>query len=66
MAARRYSVFVETTHGRTPAGFSVPANATPVDISLMLREKGWTAYRVCADHSAFAWIATIIDWGRAA
>jgi hypothetical protein len=66
MNARRYPVFVETSHGRTQAGFSVPASATPVDVSLMLREKGWTAYRIRADHSAFIWIATVIDWQRAA
>jgi hypothetical protein len=44
----------------------LPANAAPVDVSLMLREKGWTAYRIRFDHSAFAWIATVIDWQRAA
>jgi hypothetical protein len=53
-------VLVETSHGRTQAGFSVPANATPVDVSLMLREKGWTAYRIRFDHSAFVWVATVI------
>ena len=66
MNARRYPVFVETAHGRTQAGFSVPANATPVDVSLMLREKGWTAYRIRFDHSASVWIAMVIDWQRAA
>jgi hypothetical protein len=59
-------VFVETSHGRTQAGFSVPASATPVDVSLMLREKGWTAYRVRFDPSTFVWIARVIDWQRAA
>jgi hypothetical protein len=48
------------------AGFSLPANAAPVDVSLLLREKGWTAYRIRFDHSAFVWIATVIDWQRAA
>jgi len=62
MSTRRYAVFVETSNGRAQAGFSAPANAAPVDVSLMLREKGWTAYRIRADHSAYAWIATIIDW----
>jgi hypothetical protein len=66
MATHRYRVFVETSHGRTAAGFSVPDKAAPVDVSLMLREKGWTAYRIRADHSASAWIATVIDWQRAA
>ena len=66
MSVRKYPVFVETANGRAKAGFTVPANATPVDVSLLLREKGWTAYRVRADHSAFLWIASIIDWKSAA
>jgi hypothetical protein len=66
MNTRRYPVFVETSHGRTQAGFSAPANAAAVDVSLMLRDKGWSAYRIRADHSAFVWIATVIDWQRAA
>jgi hypothetical protein len=59
-------VFVETSRGRIAAGLSAPASAKPVDVSLMLREKGWTAYRIRFDHAAFAWIATVIDWQRAA
>jgi hypothetical protein len=47
----------EIADGRTQAGFTAPANATPVDVSLMLREKGWRAYRVRADHIASAWVA---------
>jgi hypothetical protein len=66
MNTRRYPVFVETSHGRTQAGFSLPGNVAPVDVSLTLREKGWTAYRIRFDHSAFVWIATVIDWERAA
>ena len=66
MSVRKYPVFVETSHGRTQAGFSLPGNAAPVDVSLMLREKGLRAYRIRFDHSAFVWIATVIDWQRAA
>ena len=66
MSTRRYPVFVETSYGRTQAGFSLPANTAPVEISLMLREKGWTAYRIRFDHAAFVWVATVIDWQRAA
>jgi hypothetical protein len=51
---------------RAHAGFSVPGNAAPVDVSLALREKGWTAYRIRFDHAAHAWIATIMDWKQAA
>jgi hypothetical protein len=32
----------------------------------MLRGKGWTAYRLRFDRSAFVWIASVIDWQRAA
>jgi hypothetical protein len=66
MATRQYPVFIETSRGRSAAGFSAPAGATRVDVSLMLREKGWTAYRVNFDHLASVWIATVIDWQRAA
>jgi hypothetical protein len=66
MATRRHQVLVETSQGRTQAGFSVPGNAAPVDVSPLLREKGWTAYRIRFDHAAFAWVATVMDWKRAA
>jgi hypothetical protein len=66
MATRRYPVLVETSYGRVQVGFSVPADTAPVDVSLLLREKGWTAYRIRFDHTALAWIATVMDWKRAA
>jgi hypothetical protein len=44
----------------------VHGNVAPVDVSLLLREKGWTAYRIRFDHAAFAWIATVMDWKQAA
>jgi hypothetical protein len=66
MATRRYRVFIETSHGRSQAGFSAPGSTAPVDIALMLREKGWSAYRIRVDHSEFAWIATVMDWKSAA
>jgi hypothetical protein len=66
MKARKYPVFVEGSYGRMQAGFTASANATPVDVSLLLREKGWRAYRVRPDHSASAWVAAIIDWKSAA
>jgi hypothetical protein len=66
MATRRHQVLVETSKGRTQAGFSVPSNVAPVDVSLLLREKGWAAYRIRFDHAAFAWVATVMDWQRAA
>jgi hypothetical protein len=66
MANRRYPVLVETSQGRTQSGFSVSGNAAPVDVSLLLREKGWTAYRIRFDHTSLAWLATVMDWKRAA
>ena len=66
MNTRRYPVLVETSQGRTQAGLSLPANVAPVEVSLRLREKGWTAYKIRFDHSAFVWIATVIDWQRVA
>jgi hypothetical protein len=66
MATRQYPVFVETSHGRIAAGISAPASATPVDVSLMIRDKGWTAYRIRFDPLASVWVARVIDWQRAA
>jgi hypothetical protein len=57
---------VETAKGRTRAGFSAPAGEEPVQIALRLREKGWNAYRIRLDAEARVWIASIIDWKRAA
>jgi hypothetical protein len=44
----------------------VSSAARPVDVSLALRENGWTAYQVRFDPEAAAWIAKVIDWGQAA
>jgi hypothetical protein len=66
MSARKCPVLVETSLGRTSAGLSVSPAAQPVEVSLALREKGWTAYRVRFDPGASAWIARVIDWARAA
>jgi hypothetical protein len=37
-----------------------------VQIALKLLEKGWTAYRIRFDQEAGAWLASVIDWKRAA
>jgi len=66
MATRQYPVLVETSRGRAQAGFSLPGNAAPVDVSLTLREKGWMAYRIRFDHATTAWIATVMAWKQAA
>jgi hypothetical protein len=66
MSIRKCPVLVETSVGLTPARFSVSSTAQPVDVSLALRESGWMAYRIRFDPEARAWIAKVIDWGRAA
>jgi hypothetical protein len=40
MVRRRRLVFVETKVGRRKAPFTMPEGATPVDVSLRLREHG--------------------------
>lgn len=66
MRQRRFPVLLETAKGRVRAGFSEPADAEPVQVALKLREKGRTAYRVRFDAETGAWIASVIDWKRAA
>jgi hypothetical protein len=66
MPVRKCPVFVETSRGRSSARLSVSSAAQPVDVSLALRESGWTAYRVRFDPEVPAWIAKVIDWGQVA
>lgn len=66
MRQRRFPVLMETAKGRVRAGFSAPAGTEPVQIAMKLREKGRTAYRVRFDVEAGVWIASVIDWKRAA
>lgn len=64
--SRRRRVFVETSKGRVSAGFSVPATADAVEVSMRLREKGWAPYRLRLDSEQNCWIAAVIDWRHAA
>jgi hypothetical protein len=66
MLRRRRPVFVENNKGRTRIPFTMPEGASPVDVSLRVREGGWTPYKVYFDNTAQAWIAVVIDWERAA
>ena len=66
MRRRRFPVLLATAKGRHRAGFSAPASEEPVQIALRLRDKGWTAYRIRFDVEAGAWLASVIDWKRAA
>ena len=63
---RRRRVFVETSKGCVSAGFSVPVQADSADVSIQLRKRGWTPYRLRLDTENHAWIAVVIDWKRAA
>jgi hypothetical protein len=62
----RRRVFVETAKGRVSAGFSVPETADSADVSMELRQRGWMPYRLRLEPEQNAWVATVIDWQRAA
>jgi hypothetical protein len=66
MRQRRFPVLLETAKGRIRAGFSAPAAEEPVQVAMKLRERGRDAYRVRFDAEAGVWLATVIDWKRAA
>lgn len=66
MRQRRFPVLLETAKGRVRAGFSAPAAEEPVQVAMKLRERGRDAYRVRFDADAGVWLATVIDWKRAA
>ena len=66
MRQRRFPVLLETAKGRVRAGFSAPAAEEPVQVALKLRERGRIASRGRFDTEAGVWLATVIDWKRAA
>jgi hypothetical protein len=59
-------VLIQSHKGRAPSGVAALPSAQPLEISLALREIGWTAYRVQFDAAASAWITRVIDWKVAA
>jgi hypothetical protein len=61
MLRYRRPVFVESKKGRFRVPFKMPESANPVDVSLRLRERGWTPYKVFFDTQSQAWIAFVID-----
>jgi hypothetical protein len=65
MSRRRRRVFIETPKGRR-SGFTVTAEADAADVSMRLRERGWTPYRLRLEPEQHAWIAVVIDWQWAA
>jgi hypothetical protein len=66
MPHRRRLVFIDTPKGRVSAGFNVPETADAADVSMRLRERGWSPYRLRLEPQQNAWIAVVIDWQRAA
>jgi hypothetical protein len=66
MRKQRFPVLVESSAHRTPTGVQAAINDEPAIVALRLREKGWHPYRVRLDETAGAWIASVIDWKRAA
>jgi hypothetical protein len=66
MRKRRFPILVETSSHRTPTGVFAAPDDPPAVVALKLREKGWQPYRVRLDEAAGIWIASVIDWKRAA
>ncbi len=66
MPHRRRLVFIDTPKGRVSAGFAVPETADAADVSMKLRERGWSPYRLRLEPEQNAWVAVVIDWQRAA
>ena len=61
MRQPRFPILVDTGRRRVRAGFSAPASEEPAEISLHLRDKGWSAYSIHFDAQANAWIAQVFN-----
>jgi hypothetical protein len=66
MRKRRFPILIDTGSQHTRTGVCAAPDDEPAVVALKLREKGWHPYRVRLDDSAEAWIASVIDWKRAA
>jgi len=61
MRRRECPVLIEMDQQeRLPAGIDAPSRAEPVEVSLALRDRGWTPYRIWFDEGEGAWIAAVI------
>ena len=60
MARRVCPVMIEMERQRHPAGFTVPLGADRVEVSLALREKGWSPCRVWFDAQSTTWVASVM------
>jgi hypothetical protein len=45
---------------RWQTDISARSRAEPAEVSLSLRERGWTPYRICFDADQGAWIAAVM------
>jgi len=57
---------VDTPKGRRSAGFTVAESADAADVSMRLRERGWTPFALRIEPEQNAWVALVMDWQRAA
>jgi hypothetical protein len=60
MSRRVCPVMIEIDRQRHPAGFSAPLNAERAEVSLALREKGWSPSRVWFDFQNNSWVASVL------
>lgn len=60
MRRRKCPVLIEMDLQRLPAGINAPPRARPVEVSLALRERGWSPCRVWFDAGEGAWVASVI------
>ena len=61
MGRRECPVLIEMEgRQRLPAGIGAPSRAEPAEVSLALRDKGWSPYRIWFDARVDAWVAAVI------
>ena len=61
MGRRECPVLIEMDdRQRLPANIDAPSRAEPAEVSLALRDKGWSPYRIWFDSGEDAWIAAVI------
>jgi hypothetical protein len=60
MSRRRCPVIIEMERQRLHAGFTVSLDAERAEVSLALREKGWSPFRVWFDAQENAWVALVM------
>ena len=66
MSLRQQKVFIETRKGRVPVGFTVPAGAKEVEVSIKARDNGLRPYQVRFDPLEGVWLLKVLDWRYAA